>query len=416
MAFKKLAQHSKIKLNVFEKLSWPKPAVIAGIIIFFVSILSLVWRLSSLTVNKLSFSEITTKHNLFIDSPWWKSLEFIYGPYYALLHITFAIDQHSLFTLRLASTIIGLLSTMLVYWLITKWHGYKIAILATLAYLSSFGVLALSRQANPTTTYLLMPIALLSIITIITHHQNIWSIVAFIIIISGCIYIPGALWLVIASIILAYPYIKKIINHIDYKKKIALLIFNLLLIAPLLQRLFGHFSSHQLAQWLGYGLNGRLLSLSALSEFATNLSTNFLSLFIHSTKLGATLSLGHLPLLPIAESLIIIIGIIFYLRHINNQRWQIWIGLSVFTIILSGFGLVSILSLLPLLAIALATGLAYLLREWYAVFPFNPFARYAGYILMSIVVLFCCFYSARSYYVAWANNPTTTSQYRYYLH
>jgi hypothetical protein len=205
-----------------------------------------------------------------------------------------------------------------------------------------------------------------------------------------------------------------LLSTLDYRKKITLLIFNLLLIAPLLYRLFGHFSSHQLAQWLGYGLNGRL-SLSTLGEFATNLSANLLSLFIHSTKLGPTLSLGHLPLLPIAESLIIIIGIVFYLRHINNQRWQIWIVLSVLTITLSGFGLVSIFSLLPLLAIALATGLAYLLREWYAVFPFNPFARYAGYILMSIVVLFCCFYSARSYYVAWANNPATTSQYHYYL-
>lgn len=408
----KIPPHNKAKLKLFKIDIWLSPELAGGIVILILVVLTQLWRLSALTMNRLSVSELSTKHNLYINSPWWKSTAAIYGPYYTLLHATFAIN-HSLLAFRLASVIAGLLSTLLVYWLITQWHGYRIALLGSLTYLSSFGFLVLSRQASPISTELLMPLALLFAITIINKKKHLYSLLALIVIAAGSLYIPAAIWLIIAMVILAYPDIKEVYLNQNSKTKLGLIVFNLILIFPLVFSLIRHFSIHRLVTWLGYGLNGRL---SALISFARNISYSFLDLFIRSTNLKPTLSLGHLPLLPVIESLIIVIGIIFYFRHLANKRWRNWLILVILTFIISGFGVLSVFTLLPLMAFAFATGLAYTLREWYAVFPINPFARYTGLALMSLVVLFNCYYSARSYYVAWSYDPATTTQYHYRLH
>lgn len=391
-----------------KKFKWPNREVTWGIIIFVLAVLALVWRLASITNNKISTNELLTKHNLYIDSPWWKSLNYLSGPYYLLLHATFRIN-HSVFDLRLASAIVGLLSVMLVYWLITEWHGYKIAILATVIYLTNFGLLIVSRQATIYAYDLLVPIALLAAITLINQKQSLKNLIILVVIISGSLYVPGGLWLVIVTLIIASSLIKKTFKQLILKNKIFSVLLNVLLILPLAYRLIAHFSIHQLIIWLGYGLNTK----NFLFQFAKNITDNFLVLFIHSVNLNPTLSLGHLPIMPVAESLLGLIGIIFYIRHISNKRWRNWILFSVILLIISGFGEISVFSLLPLICLAIGTGLAYLLKEWYSVFPLNPFARYTGYIVMTLVVVFSCYYSARSYYVAWANDPATLSQYTY---
>lgn len=395
--------------KLIKKLTWPDRKVTWGIVIFVLAVLALFWRLSSITNNKLSINEIATKHNLYIDSPWWKSLNYISGPYYLLLHATFKIN-HSVFDLRLASVLVGLISIMLVYWLITEWHGYKIAVLATAIYLTNFGLLIVSRQAILYSSELLVPIALLFVITLLNRDKSFKNLIILIVVISGSLYIPGGLWLVITALIISNSVIRNAFKQLNINKKISLITLNILLLFPLAYRLIVPFSEHQFVIWLGYGLTTKL---SAISIFAKNIADNFLDLFIHSVNLNPTLSLGHLPIMPVAESLIGLIGIIFYVRHISNWRWRNWLILTAILLIITGFGEISVFSLLPLISISIGTGLAYLLKEWYSVFPFNPFARYTGYILMALVVAFSCFYSARSYYVAWANDPSSASQYIY---
>jgi len=48
-----------------------------------------------------------------------------------------------------------------------------------------------------------------------------------------------------------------------------------------------------------------------------------------------------------------------------------------------------------------------MLQQWFTVFPRNPFARSAGAILMTIVVLLAAYNGFSQYFIAWPNTPET---------
>ena len=385
----------------------PSATLLGGLFILLIALTAFLWRLASLTNDKLSVSELVTKHNMFLDSPWWQSPAYLNGPYYGLLHATYAISRN-VFFFRLASVFIGIMTSLVVYWLVSQWHGYKIAILSSLIFISNFGVLTLSRQANPDQTQLLLIIALLTVIILINRYPNYWTILGLIIIISGSLYIPAAVWLVLATLWFSYPVIKQTLAQLDRKSWLSLGFINLVLIAPLAYRLIFFYSNKQLLLWLGYNLHG---TIAALSEYAINLGNNFLDLFIHTANLAPTLSLGRLPLMPVADSVLIGLAIYFYATHFNNYRWRALLILLVGGWLVTGLGVLSVFSLLPLLTLSIGTSLTYLLKEWHRVFPFNPIARQTGMLIMSLAILLTCFYTARSYFVAWAYDPSTSHQY-----
>jgi len=390
------------------KIIKPYKSLIAGVTVTILSFCLLLWRLANLTNNKISYSELLTKKQLLTDSPWWKSISYIYGPYFSLEHATFAIDHHSVLAFRLTSIIIGTISVGIVFWIVNQWHGYKIALLTAAVYATNLGFLILSRQALVLTAQLLMIISLLMVMIILPRWHSWWSLATLIIIASGDLYLPGGIWLVLATLIICQKDIRQTFSHLSLYQKILLPLIQLLAIIPLAYRLISYYSNHQLIHWLGY-------NLSAPKEYFHNLASSVLDLFIHS-NLTPNLSLGHQPLIDVAISIIILLGFYCYIRHISSYRWRSYLILTLLSLLLCGFGIVSAFALIPLLMVAAGTGLAYLLREWYAIFPLNPFARHGGFILMSIIVLFSCFYGVRSYFVAWANDPINAGQYSYHLH
>jgi 4-amino-4-deoxy-L-arabinose transferase-like glycosyltransferase len=399
------------KQNHRDKLPGFSAEVVGGIVTVALAAFFFIWRLSTLTNGKLNYHEHLLNQTLLNQKVWWKSILNINGPYYLVLHLSRLISPN-LYMFRSVSVLIGILTALGVYWLISQWHGYRIALLSAAVYLTSFGVLSISRQADPISLSLLIPLELLIAIVIIYRWQNLWGLLAVILAAGNLLYIPGALWLVIAANILSLPKIKEAWKTLSTVKKIVLLLIFLSLIAPLGYRLGTHYSNHQLAYWLGYGLNGKI---EALKTYGFNLIHAPANLFFYSTNLPAASSLGHLPLVPISITILAILGLYSYLARLNNYRWRSVIFLFVLTWLVIGFGVLPVYTLLPLTAIATGTGLAYMLSQWYKVFPKNPVARYGGIALMMLIVAFSCFFSVRSYFVAWSNDPATTNNYSYKL-
>lgn len=369
------------------------------------------WRLSAVTANLAGPTDIATKHTLFLDSPWWKSIAHINGPFFLVLHGTFAINR-SLFFLRLTSVLFGLLSAALVYFLVNHWHGYRIALLTTAAYISSFGYLVITHQSTPLTSQLPLAIGLLAAVITLDTWDSIWSIVALFISIAYALYIPGGIWLSITAIVLSFSNLKESFQSISIKWKLFLVLVLIVCILPLAYRLGNHYSLPQTLQWLGYGLHGKF---KALESLGTNLIKVPADLFAYSLNLPRSMQLGHLPLLPIAESILIFVGLYCYVGRIRSYSWRsliVFIGVSWLIV---GFGILSVFTILPLVILTLGGGLTYLLKQWYTVFPRNPIARYVGLVVMSVVILFSCFFTARSFFVAWSNDPTQNVQFSHKL-
>ncbi|MGH7238405.1 MAG: hypothetical protein ACREGF_07780 [Candidatus Saccharimonadales bacterium] len=274
-------------------------------------------------------------------------------------------------------------------------------------FLTSFGTLALARQATPLSTQLLIVPLVLAVIVLITEWDSFWVLMASAVVFAGCFYVPGALWLAVISGLICFRNLVISFYRLNWRAKLGLLVWQLVLIAPLGYHLVRYYSKGQVLHWLGWGLPN---NLSAFKHFGLNLVQVPLDLSIHSSKLP--LSLGNLPLFPVALSLLALLGLYCYLTRLANYRWRSIGLLLIGSWLLIGFGVLTIYSLIPLVIIAAATGMAFILKKWYTIFPKNPFARYSGLILMTSVVLLIAFFQARSYFVAWANDPSTIAAYR----
>ncbi len=372
------------------------------------SALLLMWRLSSQTGNYLNSFEIATKHQLYLNSPWWKSVSNIYGPYYVLLHATYAIGRN-VWTFRLASVVVGILVIAALYWIVSTWHGYKIGLLASAICLTSFGFLAISREATPISSQLLVTIFLVIAIDLIKRNPGFKSLLFLVAVFACSLYVPGAVWLIIAALALTYKQIMEVFGQLSSSLRLTIIGTGLLLITPIANFLIRFSSMSNLATWLGYGLNGKV---HALKEFLTNFLHTPMTLFIHSYAINPISTLGHLPLIPIAYSALIVVGLITYITRISNWRWRTLIFLLGASWLLCGFNVISPLSLIPLLSICGATGIAYILKEWYSVFPRNQIARAIGLIVAVGVLSLGAFYGVRSYIVAWSHTPSVIASYK----
>ncbi len=348
--------------------------------------------------------------NLLNDSPWWQSLNFLYGPYYLLLHVTYGGLTHSLFGLRLASVVCGLIAAGVIFYLSRRYYGYRIAGLSTLAFVCSFGFLALSRTAVPDAAYLLVPLLLIYALELLADYLNFSSLLIFFAIAAGSLYFPGAVWLVIIAILIAKANIVHVFKQLTLVSHIVLYAIIGLILTPIGYFLVSKHSAALLKIWLGYGLNGQA---AALKQLAANFYRTPLDLLAYgSSRQPDYLRLGHLPLLPIYISVVILAGLYAVVpRFRHSTRFSTLLLLITASWLVVSLGVASIGMLLPLLIIVFGAGLAYLLKEWYAVFPKNPLAKYFVWSIVSAVVIFGCFFSARSYFVAWSNDPAVAAGY-----
>ena len=60
-----------------------------------------------------------------------------------------------------------------------------------------------------------------------------------------------------------------------------------------------------------------------------------------------------------------------------------------------------------------AGGVALMLQQWFTVFPYNPFARTVGLVLLLFALGTTSFYSLNQYFVAWPHTPETKQTFQY---
>ena len=125
--------------------------------------------------------------------------------------------------------------------------------------------------------------------------------------------------------------------------------------------------------------------------------------------------LGKAPILDVFALVACILGIYFYLTHWKASRSRYLAVLALFGFVLVGLGgPVGLSILVPLLYMAVATGLAYLLRDWLKTFPNNPLARSLGIGLVVFAVTLSCLYNYRAYFIAWPHTAVTKATFRYH--
>jgi hypothetical protein len=332
----------------------------------------------------------------------------LYLPLKIIRSVVFVIfPNHGQTLSRLPNVAMGALTIISFAWLIRLWHGTRVAVMATLLFACSAWTLHVSRLASFDVLYLwIIPTLFLTHALLKKYNERTWVWYGSLLVWGLLLYVPGAIWLIIADLYVQRQLILNGWRRFTAWWQRGLYVLAGLIWLPLL--IIDFTRPHNLITWLG--LPGHLAGPAKLLKQLVGVPVH---LFIRGPEYPQ-LWLGRAPVLDIFTLAICLLGIYFYVRHWHATRSRLLGGFYIAGVILVGLGgPVSLSLLVPLLYIAAATGLAYLLHEWLRVFPFNPLARGLGAALIITAIGLSCLYNLRAYFVAWPHTATTRSTFHY---
>jgi hypothetical protein len=155
-----------------------------------------------------------------------------------------------------------------------------------------------------------------------------------------------------------------------------------------------------------------LFTLLGIPAHDPEIRHNIMLIFSTITGFGSADS-GYLlrPLYSLGFMLLIVIGIYKLVTYKYTARSYITLSLSVFLIPLVIFNPERVLYLFPLACLMVALGIATLITDWYRLFPRNPYARVAGLIPLSIVVLGLAYSGVARYSSNYIYSPAILKHY-----
>ncbi|HSX37041.1 MAG TPA: hypothetical protein VLG13_02915, partial [Patescibacteria group bacterium] len=338
----------------------------------------------------------------------WQSL--FNAPYFLVLRAV-QYAGHSIFYSRLVAVAFGFLAVVLLYYVVYKWLGWKMASIAALLFGTNSYLLHASRLADPAVLQIVVGISLVALFCVIYKQPSARGAVLWLMALPLLLYVPGAIWPVVVTMLMGWRKLLAAWSVTSKKVRIFGVGASLLLVAPLL-----YFLVHTtllsknfavVRNWLGWNLHGDIVSLS--KSYLRGLGELPRHLFWHGNGLGQpALSVGNLPAVGVATAILALLGLYVVISRYRDARWRLVIILLLTGWLASGLGVLGVAVVLPYLYILAAIGLAYLLTEWYKVFPRNPIARGLGFGLIIAVVALSGLYDLRSYFVAWPHMPATT--------
>lgn len=321
-----------------------------------------------------------------------------YLPYRAGVFMMTKLGLERIEFYRMISVIIALLSVWAFYSIIRRWYTRRIALLGTLLFCSSSIVLHAARTAVPD---------VMQLSVLMTMSVGLWlrrtkykrlALYAFLGALAMTIYVPGLIWVAIALLWFRGGQLVRLIGKQTLVMKLMLLSLTLLILAPGVLASVLH--PRELLGVLG--LPDQVHSASIYFENAKNTIGGLLWRFNTAPWLWTP----GTPILDIVTLVMAILGVYSLRFEKGLIRTQIQLSLfGLYLVLILLLGPVTMLALAPPVYLLATGGFAFMLQQWFAVFPHNPFARtiaITGMIgLLSGVVV----YQSYRYFTVWPNHP-----------
>ncbi len=314
--------------------------------------------------------------SLSIDDP--STLAITSLPYYALQAGVLSVFGISIFTLKLPSLILALLSAVGFILLLRRWFKPNIAVLASLIAITTGQFLFIAQQGTPGILYVFWPVVLLLLGTQITRGKKfrlLWKIL-FAIAAALSLYTPLSIYPLIAIGLatVLHPHLRNAIRKLS---KIRLTVVSMIFLALLAPLVYGITINPQL------GLT--LLGIPAIwpPDITANVITVLKQYFLFWDP-GTTALMT--PVFGLGSVILILLGLYRILRTRDTTRSYliiIWIVCLIPVLLLNP--IFTSVTFVPSMLL-LAAGLTSLIGYWYRLFPLNPYARVVGLIPIVILV------------------------------
>lgn len=287
--------------------------------------------------------------------------------------------------------------------LLRRWYRPNIAVLASIIMITTGQFLFVAQSGTASILFIMWPVWLLLAATMITgsvKHKRFWKVLFFILM-PLSLYTPLTVYLVLAIISAAilHPHVRHVLKRMSRPHLAGLLLISLVLLAPL-----GYLIS--LRPELAAELFG--LPASWPPALMANLSQLGQQYFNFISPQSGTLMT---PILGLGSIALIIIGAwqLFKTRYTaRSYTMTAWAILLIPILIINPQ--YTTVTFVPFLLLA-ASGLNYLLRSWYGMFPLNPYARVAGLLPLVILVTGLVISGVDRYLYGYHYDPNTATSF-----
>ncbi len=367
-------------------------AIVAGLLFF---------QLNSLVPNHTSkevqqFHHVQSGKNIF-RSP-------INAPLNVPQYLLIKLRSNNIQWMRISTSAIAILSILCIFLLSKAWHTSRIAYLASILYASSSWFLITARTGTPDILLTLIPGLFLVRVWLHKTQKRRMSVLISLILGATILYIPGGVWFLGIALVWRRSHIIREFRTVPLWYMLVCSGTALLVVVPLILAGIHNLEIFQL-------LAGLPTSGLSVVNLAHNLINTLAAVFVRTNNWRG-ITLGSTALLDAFTAVMCIAGIYAYIKRIRLDRSKILIFGAIGSLVLTSLGgEIYISVLLPFIYLFVAAGLAWMLQQWFAVFPRNPVARNFGFAILSLAVAMSAIYNGYRYFVAWPHIPATKQVY-----
>lgn len=309
---------------------------------------------------------------------------------------------HIVWTRRI-SVLFGLVSIAGFFFVVRSWHTRRVAIMGTVMYATSTWFLITARLGTAEIMLTLIPALFLIRIWLGVTAKRKLALLCSTMLTATFLYIPGGVWFLIAGIVWRHKKIISEVRTVPFWYFISCVVAFLIYLLPLLYGIIK--DPVTIRHVVG------IYSLPSIIEYATVIKNTMLTL-LWRAQYTTSLTLGASALLDGFSIIVLVLGIYAYIKRRKLDRSKLLFGGSALALLLIGFGgPVYIAVLLPFIYLFIAAGIAWLLQQWFTVFPKNPIAQNFGLGIVIIAIGLSVFYNTFRYYVVWPHIPQTKQVY-----
>lgn len=341
---------------------------------FFVAFMLYIFVAFSFARNPIGLSELEL-HSLSLSGTFSFPSSFIDLPYHFLQSISVHFFGPGTFGVRLISIILGILTGGLVVASIKKLVHSNVAIISGLIVSSSVFFLNYARLGAPMImSMFLLALAIFAISQYVTNkkHRTIWLIITIFATIIGA-YSPLGIYLLLALILIGifHPSARAQIKKLKIWQWLITVVIGTSLLLPLIFAIINQTS-----------ILLELLGINSLVYSPTDIWHNIQALIMP----WSIDSFGLVtPFFNIVEIALIILGIVTLARQFFSARSQLFLGLGLLAFIISILDITNSYILFIPYVFLMSFGIQTIIRKWYSIFPFNPYAKMVGLIPIGVL-------------------------------
>ena len=300
-------------------------------------------------------------------------------PYLLLQKASISIFGLTLYSIKLPSIIMAVLTGLFLVLLLNRWFKNDVAIVGSILTTLSVAFLFLAGSGTPTIMYVFWLALILWLGSKIVGNENTHPllVISFFFCIAMSLYTPHMFYIALGIALagLTHPHLRFALKQVRIWHLILCGAIFILVVSPLV---LGCIFNPSTIQSLIF------MKDPGVGRYIENISTAFAPFF---SFVSAYDSIYLAPLFGLATVALVIIGALASIGKLFTSRNSVVSLLIIFSIIVSGFNQDVAISIILPITILSAAGLESIIQKWHSLFPENPYAHVLGIMPVVIVVL-----------------------------